>query len=206
MGSASKKTAHAAEQQRPDVWQRRLAWFEAQPELESERLVFIDETGASTKMARRYGRAAKGARCRASVPHGHWKTTTFVGALRHDRMTAPMVLDGPMNGAAFQAYVEQVLAPTLRPGDIVVLDNLPAHKPAAVRQAIEASGAELRFLPPYSPDFNPIEMAFSKLKAWLQKTAARTIDDLWNAIGAAIEQFTPTECRNYFQAAGYDFE
>jgi len=165
MGSASKKTAHAAEQERHDVWQRRLSWFEAQPELEPARLVFIDETGASTKMARRYGRTAKGARCRASVPHGHWKTTTFVGALRHDRMTAPMVLDGPMNGAAFQAYVEQVLAPTLQPGDIVVLDNLPAHKPPAVRRAIEAKGAELRFLPPYSPDFNSIEMAFAKLKA-----------------------------------------
>ena len=117
-----------------------------------------------------------------------------------------MVLDGPMNGAAFQAYVEQVLAPTLRPGDIVVLDHLPAHKPAAVRQAIEATGAELHFLPPYSPDFNPIEMAFAKLKAWLSRIAARTIVDLWNAIGAAIEQFTPSECRNYFQAAGYDFE
>ncbi len=200
------RTAHAAEQQRPDVWQRRLAWFEAQPELEPERLVFIDETGASTKMARRYGRAVKGERCRAPLPHGHWKTTTFVGALRHDRMTAPMVLDGPMNGAAFQAYVEQVLAPTLRPGDIVVLDNLPAHKPAAVRQAIEATGAELRFLPPYSPDFNPIEMAFAKLKAWLNKVATRTIHDLWNTIGTAIGHFTPDECRNYFQAAGYDFE
>lgn len=140
------------------------------------------------------------------VNHGHWKTTTFVGALRHDRMTAPMILDGPMNGAAFHAYVEQVLAPTLRPGDIVVLDNLPAHKPAVVRQTIEASGAELRFLPPYSPDFNPIEMAFAKLKAWLQKAAARTIDDLWNAIGTAIKKFTPDECQNYFQAAGYDFE
>jgi transposase len=135
--------------------------------------------------------------------HGHWKTTTFVGALRHDRMTAPMVLDGPMNGAAFQACVGQVLAPTLRPGDIVVLDNLPAHKPAAVRQAIEATGAELRFLPPYAPAFNPIEMAFAKLKAWLRKTAARTIDGLWIAIGAAIETFTPTECQNYIENAGY---
>lgn len=157
-------------------------------------------------MARRYGRAPMGERCRAPVPHGHWKTTTFVGALRHDRMMAPMVLDGPMNGVAFQAYVEQVLAPTLRPGDIVVLDNLPAHVPAAVRQTIEARGAELRFLPPYSPDFNPIEMAFAKLKAWLQKAATRTIDDLWNAIDTAIQRFTPNECRNYFQAAGYDFE
>jgi transposase len=206
MGSASKKTAHAAEQQRADVWQRRRAWFEAQPEFEPERLVFVDETGASTKMARRYGRAPKGERCRAPVPHGHWKTTTFVGALRHDRMAAPMVLDGPMNGAAFQAYVEQVLAPSLQSGDIVVLDNLPAHKPAAVRRAIEARGAELRFLPPYSPDFNPIELAFAKLEAWLNKIAARTIDELWNTIGVAIDQFTPGECRNYFQAAGYDFE
>jgi transposase len=121
-------------------------------------------------------------------------------------MSAPMVLDGPMNGTAFRAYVEQVLAPTLRPGEIVVLDNLPAHKPAAVRQVIEARGAERRFLPPYSPDFDPIEMAFAKLKASLQKAATRTIEDLWNAIGAAIERFTPNECRNDFRATGYDFE
>ncbi len=132
-------------------------WFDAQPDLQPERLVFIDETGASTKMARRYGRAPRGERCRAPVPHGHWKTTTFVGALRLEGMTAPMVLDGAMHGAAFLAYVEQVLAPTLSPGDIVIMDNLPAHKSAAVRHAIEAAGAERRFLPPYSPDFNPIE-------------------------------------------------
>ena len=155
----------------PDVLRRRRAWFEAQPDLEPERLVFIDETGASTKMARRYGRAPRGERCRAPVPHGHWKTTTFVGALRLEGMTAPMVLDGAMHGAAFLAYVEQVLVPTLTAGDIVIMDNLPAHKPVAVRQAIEAAGAELRFLPPYSPDFNPIEMAFSKLKAFLKKRA-----------------------------------
>ena len=166
--------------------------------------MFIDETGASTKMARRYGRAPRGERCRASVPHGHWKTTTFVGALRLAGMTAPMVLDGAMHGAAFLAYVEQVLAPTLVPGDIVVMDNLPAHKPTAVRRAIEATGAELRLLPPYSPDFNPIEMAFSKLKAFLKKAAARTKDDLWNAIAQGIETFTPTECENYFAATGYD--
>lgn len=157
-------------------------------------------------MARRYGRAPRGQRCRAPVPHGHWKTTTFVGALRLGGMTAPMVLDGPMNGAAFVAYVEQVLAPTLLRGDIVVMDNLPAHKPAAVRKAIEAAGAELRFLPPYSPDFNPIEMAFAKLKAWLKKVAARTITELWHAIAQGIERFTPHECQNYFQAAGYDLE
>ena len=168
--------------------------------------MFIDETGASTKMARRCGRAPRGERCRASVPHGHWKTTTFVGALRLEGMTAPMVLDGAMHGAAFLAYVEQLLAPSLSPGDIVVMDNLPAHKPAAVRQAIEAAGAELRFLPPYSPDFNPIEMAFSKFKAFLKKRAARTKDDLWDAIADATDIFTPPECRNYFAAAGYDCE
>ena len=157
-------------------------------------------------MTRRYGRARRGERCRAPVPHGHWKTTTFVGALRLGGMTAPMVLDGAMHGAAFLAYVEQVLAPTLGPGDIVVMDNLPAHKPTAVRRAIEAVGAELRFLPPYSPDFNPIEMAFAKLKAFLAKTAARSVDDLWDAIAHGINTFTPAECLNYFAAAGYDCE
>lgn len=155
-------------------------------------------------MARLYGRSMRGERCRAAIPHGHWKTTTFVGALRRTGMTAPMVLDGAMHGAAFLAYVEQVLVPTLRPGDIVIMDNLPAHKPVAIREAIENAGAELRFLPPYSPDFNPIEMAFSKLKAILKAKACRTIDDLWNTIGVAIDTFTPTECQNYFIAAGYD--
>lgn len=183
---------------------KREAWFDAQPDLDPERLVFIDETGASTKMARLRGRAPKGQRCRAPVPHGHWKTTTFTGALRLSGMTAPLVLDGPMNGTAFIAYVEQALVPTLRPGDIVILDNLPAHKPAAVRTAIEAAGAELRFLPPYSPDFNPIENAFSKLKTALRKAAARTVDDLWRVIGEAIDTFTPSECQNYFAACGYD--
>jgi transposase len=182
----------------------REAWFEAQPDLDPERLVFIDETGASTKMARTRGRAPRGERLRASVPHGHWKTTTFVGGLRLSGMTAPMVLDGPMTGAWFLAYVEQVLVPTLKPGDLVILDNLPAHKGAATRQAIEAVGARLLFLPPYSPDFNPIENAFSKLKALLRKAAARTVDELWRAIGSAIDAFTPTECANYFTAAGYE--
>jgi transposase len=202
----SKKTAHASEQARADVARRRLAWFEQQPDLEPQRLVFIDETGASTKMARRYGRSPRGRRCRAAIPHGHWKTTTFVGALTLDGMIAPMVLDGAMHGAAFLAYVEQVLVAELRPGDIVVMDNLPAHKPVAIREAIEAAGAELQFLPPYSPDFNPIEMAFSKLKAILKKAAARTIDALWHAIAEAIETFSPDECQNYFAAAGYDHE
>jgi transposase len=182
----------------------RQAWRAAQPELDPARLVFIDETGASTKMARLYGRSRRGTRCIASVPHGHWKTTTFVGALRQDGMTAPMVLDGAMDGAAFLAYVEQVLGPTLQPGDIVVMDNLPAHKPDKVRTAIERAGAELRYLPPYSPDLNPIEMAFAKLKALLKKAAARTLDDLWRAIGAALPRFTADECRNYLAHAGYD--
>ncbi len=155
-------------------------------------------------MARLRGRARKGERCRASLPHGHWKTTTFTGALRLSGMTAPMVLDGAMNGAAFLAYIEQVLVPTLRPGDIVIMDNLPAHKPVAVREAIEAVGAKLRFLPPYSPDLNPIEMAFSKLKAFLRKAAARTVDNLWNEIAKAIETYTPLECANFFRACGYE--
>ncbi len=204
--SASKKTAHASEQQRPDVAARREAWFEAQPELDPEHLVFIDETGASTKMARTRGRAPRGKRCRAPVPHGHWKTTTFTGALRLSGMTAPMVLDGPMNGPAFLAYVEQVLVPTLQPGDIVVMDNLPAHKPGGVRAAIERAGAALLYLPPYSPDLNPIENAFAKLKALLRKAAARTIEELWTAIGNALAAFSPDECASYFTTAGYEPE
>ena len=189
---------------RPDVLKRRQAWFEGQLDLDPARLVFIDETGASTKMARRHGRAPKGQRLRASIPHGHWKTTTFVGGLRLSGMTAPMVLDGPMTGGWFVSYVEQVLVPTLRPGDVVVLDNLTAHKSADARTAIETAGARMLFLPPYSPDLNPIENAFSKLKAMLRKAAARTVDQLWNAIALIIETFTPTECENYFAAAGYD--
>lgn len=154
-------------------------------------------------MARLRGRAIKGERCKAPVPHGHWKTTTFTAGLRQGGLVAPMVLDGPMDGAAFLAYIEQVLVPELYPGDIVVMDNLPAHKVTGVRNAIEKAGAELRYLPPYSPDFNPIEMAFSKLKAMLRKAAARTIPDLWNVIATTIDAYTPAECQNYFKAAGY---
>jgi transposase len=201
---AQKKSAHADEQSRPDILIRRQAWFDSQRDLDPARLVFIDETGASTKMARRHGRAPRGQRLRSSVPHGHWKTTTFVGALRLTGMTAPMVLDGPMNGAWFLAYVEQVLAPTLKPGDMVIMDNLPAHKGASVRAAIEAVGARLLLLPPYSPDLNPIENAFSKLKAMLRKAAARTIDRLWDAIAQIIQTYSPQECANYFAAAGYN--
>lgn len=203
---AQKKTGHASEQQRPDVLARRRAWFDSQIDLDPDRLIFIDETGANTKMARLCGWAPKGARCRAAVPHGHWKTTTFTAGLRLGGIAAPMLLDGPMHGRAFRAYVEQVLVPELTPGDIVVMDNLPAHKVTGIRQAIEGAGAQLLYLPPYSPDFNPIEMAFSKLKAILRKAAARTLDDLWEAIAKAIETFTPQECQNFFAAAGYDLE
>lgn len=182
----------------------REAWLEGQLDLDPTKLVFIDETGATTKMARRYGRAPRGERCRAGIPHGHWKTTTLTAGLRLNGIAAPMVIDGPMDGAAFLAYVQQVLAPELGPGEVVVMDNLPAHRVAGVRQAIEARGAGVLYLPPYSPDFNPIELAFAKLKALLRAAAARTIPDLWTAIAEAIERFTPEECRNYFAAAGYD--
>jgi transposase len=199
-----KKTAHASEQDRPDILKRREDWFDGQLDLDPERLVFIDETWASTNMARKYGRALRGERLRASVPHGHWKTTTFVAGLRLSGLTAPFVLDGPINGAWFQAYVDQVLVPTLAPGDIVVMDNLGSHKGAQVRKAIEATGASLLYLPPYSPDFNPIEKAFSKLKALLRKAAERTVDGLWNRIGELLRAFTPRECANFFAAAGYE--
>jgi transposase len=183
---------------------RRADWQVLQPEIDIDRLVFIDETGASTKMARRYGRAPRGERCVAPVPHGHWQTTTFVGALRATGMTAPMVLDGAMDGAAFELYVREILLPTLSCGEIVVMDNLPAHKRSQIRVAIEAVGARLFYLPPYSPDLNPIEMAFAKLKAALRKAAARTLEALWTAIADAITTFTPQDCINFFAAAGYD--
>jgi transposase len=183
---------------------RREDWFDGQLDLEPERLVFIDETWASTNMARLRGRAPKGERLRASIPHGHWKTTTFIGGLRLTGMVAPMVLDGPINGVWFQAYVDQVLVPTLSPGDIVIMDNLGSHKRPGIRAAIEAAGARLIYLPPYSPDFNPIENAFSKLKAHLRKAAERTVEGLWTAIGATLPAFTSHECANFFAAAGYD--
>jgi len=155
-------------------------------------------------MARLRGRAPRGERCRAGVPHGHWKTTTFTGALRLTGMTAPFVHDGAMNGTVFLAYVEQVLVPTLSKDDVVVMDNLPAHKAAAIRDAIEAAGANLIYLPPYSPDFNPIENAFAKLKTLMRAKAERTIAGLWGTVGAVLDRFTPDECANYFKAAGYD--
>ena len=178
-------------------------WFDAQIDLHPERLVFIDETWASTEMARKCGRAPAGKRLRMGVPHGHWKTTTFTAGLRCDGVVAPFVMDGPMNRRRFEFYVERVLVPDLRDGDIVVMDNLSSHKGPAVRRMIEAAGARLLYLPPYSPDFNPIEKAFAKLKALLRKLEERTIEGLWKAIGEVIDGFTPDECQHFFDSSGY---
>ena len=166
-------------------------------------LVFLDETWVTTNMTRLRGRCPRGKRLIAAVPHGHWKTSTFLAALRATGLTAPLVLDGAINGEAFRAYVEQILAPTLVPGDIVIMDNLGSHKVAGVREAIEARGACVLYLPPYSPDLNPIEQSFAKLKALIRKAAARTRDALWTAIGQFLDRFTPQECANYFAHAGY---
>ncbi len=184
----------------------RRAWFARQPELDPAHLFFVDESGLSTKMARLRGWAPRGERCRASVPHGHWKTTTFVGALSLSGMGAPMLIDGAMDGEAFRDWCEQMLAPLLEPGDSVIMDNLPAHKVAGVREAIEATGATLTYLPPYSPDFNPIENAFSKLKAHVRKAAARTVEALDEAVATALLTFNPSECANFFAHAGYDLD
>jgi len=194
----------ASEQDRPDVARRREQWKKYQTRIDPTRLVFIDETWTKTNMAPLRGWAPRGKRLKTKVPHGHWKTMTFVGALRHDRIDAPWVLDGPINGDSFTVYVEKVLVPKLPQGTVVIMDNLSSHKGPRVREMIEAAGATLLYLPPYSPDFNPIENAFAKLKAHLRKAAERTVDGLWGAIGRIIDTFTPAECRNYFAAAGYD--
>jgi len=185
------------------VLSRRLAWRDSQPGLDPDRLVFIDETGAKTNMARTHGWAPRGERLRMAVPHGHWNTTTFVAGLTPRGMIAPFVLSGAIDRDAFEAYVKVVLVPELRPGDIVVMDNLSSHKGPKTRKMIEDAGAQLLFLPPYSPDFNPIELAFAKLKARLRKAAERTVDGLWNTIGQISLTFSPQECKNYFNAAGY---
>lgn len=170
----------------------------------THRLVFIDETGTTTKMTRLRGRAPRGTRLRASAPFGHWKTETFIAGLRRDGLVAPFVIDRPMNRKMFEAYIQTQLAPTLSAGDVVIADNLSAHKSPVAQKAIQDRGAWMIFLPPYSPDFNPIEMAFSKLKAHLRKRAVRTINDLWQAIGEICDLYEPDECLNYFKAAGYD--
>ena len=196
----------ASEQQRPDVALKRDVWRVQQAGLAPERLVFLDETWAKANVTRTRGRALCGERLVAQVPHGHWKTTTFLAALRVSGLTAPLVVDGAINGEIFLGYVEQHLAPTLRPGDIVILDNLQAHKVAGVQAAIARAGAELWYLPPYSPDFNPIELVFAKFK-WLLRTAAeRTVAALWSRCGELLDRFQETECRNYFRHCGYRYD
>lgn len=194
---------HAAEQERPDVQERRAWWQATMLGLDPRRLVFLDETAANTKMTRLYGRSRRGQRVVGRAPHGHWKTTTFLAALRHDGLSAPLVVDGPMNADVFLAYVQQHLAPTLSEGDVVIMDNLAAHKRAGVREAIAARGASLVYLPPYSPDFNPIEQVFAKVKSLLRKLEARTIPLLESALGTMLDHFAPAECTNYFRHCGY---
>jgi transposase len=205
-GCGSKKTLFALEQVRSDVARRRQRWRSWQGRLDPAKLVFIDETWIKTNMAPLRGWGPKGRRLRALAPHGHWRTLTFLGALRVDRLTAPCVFDGPINGQSFRAYVEQQLVPTLRPGDIVILDNLGSHKSTALRQIIKAAGARLWFLPPYSPDLNPIEQAFAKIKHWMRIAQKRSIQDTWRHIGALVATFTPDECAIYLANAGYASE
>lgn len=202
-GSASKKTLFAAEQDRPAIARRRAQWKKYQGRLDPTRLVFIDETWAKTNMTPIRGWSKRGSKLIAKAPFGKWKTLTFVAALRHDRIDAPCVLDGPINGQLFTTYVEQFLVPTLQPGDIVVMDNLGSHKGPAVRKAIREAGARLLFLPPYSPDLNPIEQVFAKLKLLLRKAAERSVEATWRRIGTLLDAFPPDECANYLRNAGY---
>ena len=185
--------------------EKRQQWRAAQEHIPPDKVVFIDETWAKTNMTRTYGRSPLGTRLIEQVPAGRWQTTTFLGAMRAEGFIAPLTVDGAINGPLFRAWVEQCLAPVLRPGDIVVMDNLSSHKVAGVREAIEAAGAELRYLPPYSPDLNPIELAFSKLKKLLRDGAQRTVDKLWDLCGRVLDEFTGPECLNYFRHCGYRY-
>jgi len=202
-GYGSKKTLFALEQARADIARRRQRWRSWQDRLDPTKLVFIDETWIKTNMAPLRGWGPKGKRLRGFAPHGHWRTLTFLGALRCDGLTAPCVFDGPINGQSFRAYVEQLLLPTLKPGDIVIMDNLGSHKSAALRQMIRAAGARLWFLPPYSPDLNPIEQAFAKIKHWMRIAQKRSIPDVWRHIGGLVTTITQDECANYLANAGY---
>jgi transposase len=194
---------HADEQRRPDVAAERRRWREWQPLRDAWRYVFIDESGVTTDLLRRYGRSPRGTRLGDHAPCGHWETHTVIAALRPTGLTAPAVFDGPVDQPTFLAYVEQVLVPSLRPGDVVIMDNLAVHRHPEVRDAIERAGAQLRFLPPYSPDFNPIEQAFAKLKAFLRAARPRTFDQVTALVAAALALFTPDECRNYVRHSGY---
>ena len=196
----------ASECGRDDACQARRRWrLNRQPRLREQphRLVFIDETATTTKMTRLRGRALRGERLKARAPFGHWKTQTLIAGLRCDGLTAPWIIDTPMTKAIFEVYVETQLAPTLMPGDVVICDNLSSHKSEKAAALLRERGAWFLFLPPYSPDLNPIEMAFSKLKANLRRIGARTIDDLWKAVGSICDLYSPEECQNYFNAAGY---
>jgi len=198
-----KKTLHAAEQHRGDVAEEREEWKKLQEVIDAKKFVFLDETWTKTNMTPTHGRVEIGKRLIDFIPHGHWKTTTFLAALRHDGLTAPLVIDGAINGKIFLAWVKQELLPTLHESDIVVMDNLSSHKVAGVKEAIESVGAKLLYLPPYSPDFNPIENVFSKLKTLVRKAKVRKMEDLWNKLGELCDVFSPQECQNYFKNAGY---
>jgi transposase len=193
----------AAEQSRPDVARKRERWKARQAGVDAKRLVFVDETWVKTNMEPLHGWGPRGRRLNAAVPHGHWKTLTFLAALRHDRIDAPWVIDGPINGELFGAYVEKVLAPVLAKGDIVVLDNLGSHRGKPARAAIRAKGAHLLFLPPYSPDLNPIEQVFAKLKHLMRKARARAVDETGPTLGTSLDAFAPHECANYLKNSGY---
>jgi transposase len=203
---AQKKSLRAAEQDRPDVARTRRRWRVWQRYMDPERFVFLDETGATTNMTRRYGWGPRSERLVDAAPWGHWSTTTFVAGLRASGLVAPWVIGGAMDGPAFRTYVEQVLVPDLQQDDVVVMDNLPAHKVAGVREAIRAAGASTLYLPPYSPDLNPIEQAFAKIKALLRKAGARTKAALWDTIGTALHAFSPGECQRYLTNSGYEFD
>jgi transposase len=202
-GCASKKSLLALEQTRGDIARRRHRWKSWATWLDPSRLVFIDETWIKTNMAPLRGWGERGRRLRGFAPHGHWRTMTFLAALRRDAIVAPCVFDGPINGQTFRAYVDQILLPALRPGDIVIMDNLGSHKSKAIRRAIQAVGARLWFLPPYSPDLNPIEQTFAKIKHWMRLAQRRSIEDTWPALGDLIKTIKPAECENYFRNAGY---
>jgi transposase len=200
---AIKKTLVASEQQREDVARAREQWQAWQQTCDLSRLVFLDETGITTNMTRRYGRALGGARCRDAAPAGHWHTLTFIAGLRINRLTAPWCLDQAMTGEAFKEYLRSQLGPTLKPGDMVICDNLSAHKVAEVQAIVAAHGATIQYLPPYSPDLNPIEQVFAKLKALLRKAAERTYDKLWQLMGKLVDEFRADECLNLFRHSGY---
>jgi transposase len=193
----------AAEQDRPDVKQARARWRRQQPTWDAAHLVFIDETGLNTKLARLYGRSPCGERCLSAIPHGHWQSSTFLAALRQEQITAPFLVDGPVDAEVFLVYLQQVLVPCLQPGDTLILDNLSTHKIQGVAPLLRAKGVELRYLPPYSPDLNPIEPAFAKLKAHLRQAAARTLKQLLPALANSLDTFSAADCRAFFRHAHY---